>query len=435
MFDNQSEIANIAGLMHTTNLTEKLHVRALELGFDLVGVAPAGPAPHSIALTRWLAQGYHGEMAYLARPDAVAARLDTRQRLSDARSLVILGVAHPVHAPLSAQMSDPARGRIASFAWGLDYHELLKPRIFALDAWLRSQTGRITPGKVSVDSAPVLERAWAQQAGLGFIGKNACLIHPRAGSWLLLATLLTPDALAPTPPPVSAADLAHTAPVVLAAPAPEPDQPPALRAPVWQFADGARGGCGGCTRCLTACPTQAFDAPGVLDARRCISYLTIELKGAIPRPLRPLLGNWVFGCDVCQMVCPWNGRRRQAHEERASALFAPRLDDAAPPLLDLVELDPAAFRTRWRKSPLLRAGWRGLLRNVCVALGNWGDPQAIPALARHLDGSEPLVRSHAAWALGRIGGAESRHNLARRLRQETDAEVRAEITLALDNAP
>ena len=423
--------------MQDSSLTPRLKQHAVGLGFDLVGIAPAGPLAQADALRRWLARGYHGDMGYLARSDAVAAREDVRQRLPAARSLIVLGVSHPVW-PLPAELAlDPARGRIASYAWGEDYHELLKPRLYALDRWLRQQSGRATPGKISVDSAPVLERSWAQQAGLGFIGKNTCLIHPRLGSWLLLATLLVPEELDADDPASLTTGVTAAAPITL-----HDDSPLAARlanqtprAPSWQFASSERGGCGGCTRCLSDCPTQAFAAAFVLDARRCISYLTIELKGAIPRALRPQLGNWIFGCDVCQTVCPWNGRHRQADAAAAAALFAPRVDDLAPPLLELIELDAAALAARFRRSPLRRVGRRGLLRNVCVALGNWGDPAAVPALARRLADHEPLLRGHAAWALGRIRTPAARQALDRAWLNEADPDTRIEISLALDDAP
>ena len=424
--------------MHDLSLTQQLKRRALELGFDVVGIAPAGPATQTAALRRWLARSYHGRMEYLARADAVAARADLHQRLPAARSLIVLGISHPAWALPAELALDPARGRIASYAWGVDYHDLLKPRLFALDRWLRAQSGRATLGKVSVDSAPVLERDWAQQAGLGFIGKNTCLIHPRLGSWLLLATLLVPEALDPDDPAALTTPLAAVAPIALHADLPldrELASPPAPRAPAWQFASGDRGGCGGCVRCLVDCPTQAFAAPFLLDARRCISYLTIELKGAMPRELRPQIGNWIFGCDVCQTVCPWNGRHRQADLSKATDIFAPRLDDLAPPLLDLIELDAAALRARFRRTPLLRNGHSGLLRNVCVALGNWANPAAVPALSRRLADPEPLLRGHAAWALGRIFDAAARHALDQAWRRETDPDARLEISLALDQAP
>ncbi len=253
----------------------------------------------------------------------------------------------------------------------------------------------------------LLERDWAHRAGVGFVGRNACLIVPGLGSWVFLGVLLVPERLEPDPEPL----LLDEAP------------------PRWRFADGAVGTCGRCARCLDVCPTGAFPAPYVVDARRCISYLTIEHRGPIPHELRPHMGNWIFGCDLCQDVCPWNERFAVPTDEPA---FQPRPDQVAPPLLDLLRLDDAAFRARYRKTPLYRARRRGLLRNVCVAIGNWGDPQAVPALAEVLAREpEPLVRGHAAWALGRIGTAGAREALLAAWAREEDGDVREEVERAL----
>lgn len=387
--------------MHDLSLTQQLKRRALELGFDVVGIAPAGPATQTAALRRWLARSYHGRMEYLARADAVAARADLHQRLPAARSLIVLGISHPAWALPAELALDPARGRIASYAWGVDYHDLLKPRLFALDRWLRAQSGRATLGKVSVDSAPVLERDWAQQAGLGFIGKNTCLIHPRLGSWLLLATLLVPEALDPDDPAALTTPLAAVAPIALHADLPldrELASPPAPRAPAWQFASGDRGGCGGCVRCLVDCPTQAFASPFLLDARRCISYLTIELKGRIPEELRPLIGNRIYGCDDCQLRCPWNRDAPRTKEKD----FAPRHGLDAATLVDLFAWSKSVFAERLAGSPIHRIGHERWLRNIAVALGNAPTTSdVIAALAsRHKDES-PMVREHVAWALRR----------------------------------
>jgi epoxyqueuosine reductase len=257
-----------------------------------------------------------------------------------------------------------------------------------------------------VDTSPILERELASQAGLGFIGKNTNLIHPRLGSWLFLGELLCTQDLLP------------------------------IREPAQHGREGAvaaqvavEGTCGRCTRCLDTCPTGALVAPYVLDARRCISYLTIELKGPIPRHLRPLLGNHIFGCDICQEVCPWNRRFARPTGEPA---FQPQADRIAPRLADLMALDDDDFRQRFRRSPVKRAKRRGLLRNVSVALGNWGDPSAVPALVHGLGDAEPLVRGHAAWALGRIGTAEARRALHEGLAEEGDEWVREEMALALE---
>jgi epoxyqueuosine reductase len=258
-----------------------------------------------------------------------------------------------------------------------------------------------------VDSGPVLERSWAQEAGLGFIGKNTCLITPRLGSWTFLAVLLVPE------------EVAH---ITLHA-----NSAGQAAGNERQGASGKLPACGACTRCLDVCPTGAFPAPHILDARRCISYLTIELKGPIPHELRPRLGNWIFGCDLCQEVCPYN--RRFARPARLAALKG-QPEMAAPRLLDLLALDETAFRQRFRGSPVLRAKRRGLLRNVCVALGNWGDPAAVPSLTDALHDREPLVRGHAAWALGRIASPAARQALRSAETTEPDGYVQAEIAAA-----
>ncbi len=387
--------------------SEAVKQEARRLGFDLVGIAPAGAAlDHAPAFLDWLARGYAADMAWMAREPE--RRLDPRRLLADAASIVVVARNYYVVPPDPGVLTDPSRGRIARYAWGLDYHDVLRKRLFALDAFLRDLSGRTTYGKAYVDTGPVLEREWAARAGLGFFGKNTCLIAPRLGSWLFLGVLIVPEALEPDPEP-------------LALPGPHPR---------WRFSEGVVGTCGGCTRCLTACPTHAFPAPHVLDARRCISYLTIEHRGPIPRDLRPLMGNWVFGCDVCQDVCPWNARFARPTDEPA---FQPRPEQVAPPLLDLLTLDEATFRARFRKTPLWRAKRRGLVRNACVAAGNWGDPIAVPVL-RHLllADPEPLVRGHAAWALGRMATLDARRALDAAWKQEDNEYVREEIAIALE---
>ena len=378
---------------------------ARRLGFDRVGIAPAGPAPHGQAFLAWLARGYDAGMRYMAR--GVERRLFPQLILPQVQSLVVVAHNYYVRPPDPALLTDPSRGRIARYAWGLDYHDVLRRRLFALDAFLRELSGREAHARAYVDTGPVLERDWAHRAGVGFVGRNACLIVPGLGSWVFLGVLLVPERLEPDPEPL----LLDEAP------------------PRWRFADGAVGTWGRCARCLEVCPTGAFPAPYVVDARRCISYLTIEHRGPIPHELRPYMGNWIFGCDLCQDVCPWNERFAVPTDEPA---FQPRPDQVAPPLLDLLRLDEAAFRARYRKAPLYRARRRGLLRNVCVAIGNWGDPQAVPALAEVLAREpEPLVRGHAAWALGRIGTAGAREALLAAWAREEDGDVREEVERAL----
>jgi epoxyqueuosine reductase len=373
-------------------LDTKIEDLARHLGFDLLGIVPAAP-PSTIARYRaWLAQGYHGGMGYLARPDAVARRADPARILPGARYLIVVGLNYHTRPLPPALRDDPARGLIASYAWGDDYHDLMLPRLEQLAAALEVQTGEPVAHRAYVDTGPLLERDLAAAAGLGFVGKNTNLIHPRRGSWLFLGELL------------------------LAAELPPRD------------GGGSRGTCGRCTRCLEACPTAAFAAPYVLDARRCISYLTIEHRGPIPSELRPLLGNRIFGCDICQEVCPWN--RRFARPGAEAALQPRDAGRIAPRLLDLLALDEETFRRRFRHTPIWRARRRGLLRNAAVAAGNWGHPSAVPALARALEDDEPLIRSHAAWALGRIGGKGARAALDRAQAVEAHGEVRAEIEAA-----
>jgi epoxyqueuosine reductase len=361
---------------------------------------------------QWLASSYHGEMHYLERRSD--ERADPRSLLPEANSVIVLGASYAASTLADQAGNDPSRGRIAAYAWSDDYHEILKPLLFQLDATIRNATGRSSPGRAYVDAGPLLERSWATQAGLGFIGKNTCLIAPRLGSWTFLAILLVPEEMAiDTPSEVMAGAL---------------DGEGSGQGPWWRVGE-RMATCGGCRRCLDVCPTQAFVQPHRLDARRCISYLTIELRGPIPRQLRPDMDNWVFGCDLCQAVCPWN-----RHYARPTNLPLPPLrpDTTAPKLLDLLALDETAFRQRFRRSPVRRAGRRGLLRNVCVAVGNWGDPGAIPALSEALNDPDALVRGHAAWGLGQISTAQSHSALQRRSRHEADPYVLEEISVAMD---
>ncbi|HTP08990.1 MAG TPA: tRNA epoxyqueuosine(34) reductase QueG [Anaerolineae bacterium] len=350
------------------NLADRIHSRAIELGFDLVGIAPAGVAPHARAYANWIAYGMMGEMAYLARdPDR---RSDLRRVLPNAQSVIIAGLNYYTIDLPDEVKNDPARGLIARYAWGIDYHNVMKPRLEDLAQFVREESrgtgiGMPVATKVYVDTGPVLERDWALAAGLGFIGKNTCLINPLMGSWLFLGAIITD------------ADLTLT-------PSPSP----------WKE-EGVS--CGTCTRCLTACPTGAFPAPYVLDARKCISYLTIELKGSIPVELRPLMGNHIFGCDVCQDVCPWPMRFAVPTKERA--FFPVDIDRAAPKLIDLAQLSEEGFKQRFAGTPLLRTKRRGLLRNVAVALGNWGSSEAHAALELLAHDPDPIISEHAQWGL------------------------------------
>ncbi len=341
--------------------------KALDLGFDLVGVTPLNPGIDTQPFLDWLSAGHHGDMGYLSRDDAVQKRLDPQRVLPGARTAVMVAVSYDaLHVPMHV-LTDSSHGRIARYAWGADYHDVLTPVLRDLGEWVSRES------LAYVDTGPVLERAWAERAGLGFIGKNTCLIHPDRGSFVFLGAIFVGAELQDVDVP----------------------------APVGR--KRAACGCGACTRCLTSCPTHAFARPGMLDARRCISYLTIEQKGSIPEDLRPLLGNWVFGCDICQDVCPYVRQYSRPSDGSFADRFRPLdLDRAAPPLRDLLTLDQNAFRERFGRSPLARSKWRGLLRNACVAAGNSGLAELLPLLHNLALHEDLLVREHAAWAVRTI---------------------------------
>lgn len=371
-------------------LTAGLREDAHALGFDLVGVTGVEALPEERERA-WAAHaaGYLEGMAWLT-PERLDLASDPGRLLPEARSLVALGCSYLCDGPTDETRPGEPHGRMARYAWGDDYHEVLKARVRELVGCLSARCGRPVRARGFVDDSPLLERAVAERAGLGFLGKHGLIINPQFGSWLLLAEILVDVALVPDPP--------------------------------------ATRRCGRCTACIDACPTGAIVRPYVLNATRCISFQTIEQKGAIPRSLRPLLGNHVFGCDICQEVCPWNRRPRPTNH----AEFRPRpTSGSSPSLLELLSLDDEGFRVRFRHSPVRRAKRRGLLRNACVALGNLGDPVAVPALAAALRDPEPLVRAHAAWALGRIATAEARAALEEALATEGDPAVIEEIRLAL----
>ncbi len=357
-------------------LTTRIKEKAYDLGFDLIGVAPATAAPHAEAYRRWLANGYQAGMGWLGRdPDR---RSDPCRVVTGAQSVVVVGLSYFLLDPPPDIWNDPSRGRIARYAWGLDYHDIMLPRLRELGDFIDREVGTPRNQRAYVDTGPVLERDFAAQAGLGFIGKNTLLINPGMGSYLFLGEILV--------------DLE------LAYDDPAPDGGASCR--LGPPGESKRvGTCGNCTRCLEVCPTHAFPAPYILDSNLCISYLTIELKGAIPPELRPRLGNWIYGCDECQEICPWV--RRYAQPTRETFLrYDP--DQVAPRLSDLMALDEAGFRAMFKGSPIKRTKRRGLLRNVAVALGNWGHPAALPVLERALDDPEPLIREHAAWAVAQI---------------------------------
>ena len=332
---------------------------AERLGFDAVAIGPATPAPHGAAFERWLDDGCAGTMEYLARTRS--ERLDPARLLPSARAVVAVALSYGPSASESSEDGGPASGgmRVARYAGDRDYHDVIRPRLETLARFIESAAGPGVRSRAAIDTSAVLERDLAARAGLGWFGKNTNLLTPSLGSWFFIGTVLT-----------------------TAEPA---------------FDDEVADRCGTCTACLDACPTAAFTAPYVLDARRCISYLTIEHRGDIDEALRPLMGAWGFGCDVCQDVCPWN---RKAASTREPAFASPPRPDPE----HLLGLDEAAFRERFRRTALWRARRSGLLRNAAIVLGNRGDVAAAPALRRALDDSDPVVRDAAAWAINRMGG-------------------------------
>lgn len=352
----------------SASLSVRIRREAERLGFDLVGLAPAQASARGDAYRAWLAAGHHGDMGWLQRDPE--RRLDPARVLPGARSVVVVGLSYYMEDPPPALWNDPARGRIARYAWGRDYHDVLLPMLEELARFIERERGAPLTCRAYVDTGPVLERDLAARAGLGFVGKNTLLIHPRLGSYLFLGEILLDVDLDYDPPAGG-----------------EPEGPT------------GRGTCGSCRRCQESCPTHAFPAPYVLNSRLCISYLTIELKAAIPETLRPLMSNWIYGCDECQSVCPWV---RQFSRPGRTRFLRAEAETVAPRLLDLLALDDAGFRERFKGTPILRAKRRGLLRNVAVALGNGGDPAARPALERAAQDAEPLIREHAAWALTRL---------------------------------
>jgi epoxyqueuosine reductase len=375
--------------METRTLTERIKAQGLALGFGLVGISSVQEPRHGAAFADWLRRELHGEMAYMAR--TAHQRLHPEQLVPWARSIV--SVALNYNTPFVRDAGEGRlRGWISRYAWGDDYHDVMQAKLDQLLAFVRAEAGEEVEGRVFVDSGPVLDRESAARAGLGWFGKNTNLLSMKVGSFFVLGELFL--------------SLPLTS-----------DRP-------------VRDRCGQCRLCLDACPTDAFVGPYVLDARKCISYLTIELKGSIPRGLRPSMGTHIFGCDICQDVCPYNTKCRPTH----AAAFQPRPGLLAPELIPLLRLSEEEFRATFRGSPILRAKRRGFVRNVCVALGNLGRDEAVPALAHALaTDPEPVVRAHAAWALGRIGGPDARAALRDAQAREAALEVSEEVRFALES--
>ena len=372
------------------NQESDIKAEAARLGFEFTGITQPRPPRHLDVYKRWLAAGRHAGMAYLASERGQAMRANPAALLPGCQSILVTAVryAAPTRATLTA-----ANGRIAAYAAsGQDYHNILPPRLDALREQIERITGRAVQARSYTDTGPILERDLASQAGLGWIGKNTCLIRPGHGSYFFLAELLLDVAL-------------------------EADEP-------WQTDH-----CGSCRRCIEACPTGCIQADRTLDANRCLAYLTIEHKGPIPLELRPAVGNWIFGCDICQSVCPWNQRFAAASGDPA---FTPTQSEA-PNLLEELQLTPQDFNQKFRGSALQRTRRRGYLRNTAIALGNSGDPAAVPVLAATLQNeAEPWVRGAAAWALGRMAVPAAQQALQGALQHENDPAVLIEVKSALN---
>lgn len=355
-------------------LKERIRETGRALGFDVVGFGPAIATERTRFLRSWIARGFAGEMDYLAR--RLEERVDPQRVLPSAKTLIVVGLYVPGDVPVAASAAPAtsahagaasSRGRVARYAGGDDYHDVLQDRLRGLEAATAALAGEPLASKSYVDTGPVSERAAAAAAGLGWIGKNSCLIHPALGSHLMLGVILSELELEPDEP--------------------EPDH------------------CGTCRACLDVCPTDAFAEPYVLDATRCISYTTIEAKGPIPEPLRAGHGDHVFGCDLCQTVCPWNQSRPRTQPADPLGLrsrLAKRSEWQAPPLEWILRLDAEAFRAATRGTALRRTGWRGLLRNALVAAGNAADVSLREAIEPLTRCGDALLEEHARWALAKV---------------------------------
>ena len=430
-------------MTNPAHLSRRLKELARDEGFEMAGICSAEPSEHGDFLKGWLERGFHGEMEYLARADAVARRKDLSLTLPGARSVLV--VAHSYDQPDPEGVpEDPSRGVIARYARGRDYHRVMKKKLVRVHRRLQEEAGREVSARAYVDTGPLLERELARRAGIGWFGKNTMILNPKRGSYFFLGALLLEEEL-------------------------EPDEP--FRA----------DHCGSCTACLDACPTGALlgrDESGapVMDARLCISYLTIEHRGPIPRELRPLIGNRVYGCDICQEVCPFNVKFSEPAAEPGYAARGPGERPVGVETAAEVALDPVSAETQGRKdvrtgtpgspahpgtdgppltellamalseeawesfsrgSTIRRAGRAGFARNVCVAMGNWlagdqrPDPVGVELLVRALSDSEPLVRGHAAWALRQVAWTDARPVLEASARSEEDPWVKEELALAL----
>ena len=371
---------------NASKLTQSLKQEALDLGFDFSGVVAAAEPAGFSRLNEWISNGFHGEMDYME------TRRDVHQHpdgvLPEVRSIMMLGLSY--HTDVASLPQQRGQGRVARYAWGQgDYHDFMHKKLKQLCKFARSLDGEIGVRGV-VDTAPLLEREFAQLSGMGWHAKNTMLINRDLGSWFLIAAILTD------------AELETDSPMVT-------------------------DHCGTCTACMDACPTDAFVEAGTLDATKCISYLTIEHRTPIPRELRSQMGDWILGCDVCQDVCPWNNKASKSTAD----VFQPVEELRPLDLHGLFRLDDDQFRARFRKTPLWRPKRRGILRNAAIALGNQPSAEGLQSLTIGINDNEPLVRGASAWAIGRHSSFGGLEILEKRKSIETDGDVQVEIDLAI----
>ncbi|GJM15527.1 MAG: epoxyqueuosine reductase [Thermodesulfobacteriota bacterium] len=375
--------------MDRAGLTIAIKDKAMDLGFDLIGVSPIDSFPENQFYKEWLNKGFSGEMKYLERNSE--KREDIQNILPGAKSVISCAMNYNTDYPYSIEHTDNTKGWISRYAWGDDYHDTIKNKLQILMDYICSESSHEVESKLYVDTGPVLEKTYGKYAGVGWVGKNTCLINQEIGSWIFLGEIIT------------SLELEYDVPV--------PDR------------------CGTCTRCIEACPTDAIIEPYILDSRLCISYLTIELKDKIPHELREGVDNNIYGCDICQDVCPWNKRAHISDKTE----FEPREGLLNPNLPYLSSLSVDEFRKHFKGSPIKRTKRRGLLRNVMIAMGNSGEKNFLPYISECLKDEEPLVRAHAIWALWKIKGAKSKEILINCRDKENDSIVIDEIDRILSS--
>jgi epoxyqueuosine reductase len=369
--------------MSYESLTKSIKDKGLEIGFDLVGISPVGSFPENQFYKEWLARGFAGEMKYMEKEPE--KREDIKRLFPEAKSVISCGLNYNTSYPYSVKENDRQKGWISRYAWGEDYHEVMQRKLLILLEFIKGAAPQGIKARIYVDTGPLLERVYGKYSGIGWFGKNTCLINQKIGSWIFVGEIITN--------------------IELDYDSPSPDR------------------CGTCTRCIDACPTGAIIEPYVIDSRLCISYLNIELRGKIPVELRDKMGNNIFGCDICQDVCPWN-RRAKITDETS---FQPREGLYNPDLSSLSQLTDESFRLQFKRSPMKRAKRKGFIRNILVAMGNSGLKGFIPYLKESLKDKDPAVRAHAAWALWKLEGEESYHTISSLLEVESEPMVREEI--------